>query len=142
MARRKEVPFRGERRDARDKRGSIRGETADGVRERVGHGRAPRIVYAQPEESTPPVCPPVRFAVQRLLSLCAISWPYQPDAQARTSSLARRAGMPRTLRGHCSSAADRCAGASVPSEAKPLFRPEALRPRLAGFALPPRGGAG
>jgi len=26
----------------------------------------------------------------------------------------------------------------VPSEAKPLFRPEALRPRLAGFSLPPR----
>jgi len=28
--------------------------------------------------------------------------------------------------------------APVPSEAKPLFRPEALRPRLAAFALPPR----
>jgi hypothetical protein len=28
----------------------------------------------------------------------------------------------------------------VPAEAKPLFRPEALRPKLTGFALPPRVG--
>jgi len=28
--------------------------------------------------------------------------------------------------------------APVPSEAKPLFRPEALRPRLAAFTLPSR----